>query len=144
MCGRVPQDRPLELWVISNFRVSNLIFSLSFILKAWPLIKKSAISQSQNHLVFSGFVSYHHHRKVVQCAMVIFPGSTKRLTFCFGFDFFSTTKSKLCQNLEFPFMFDQIPYTSKSKHCIRKSKPWIFKTNKFWFSFHFGVPQSFV
>ena len=101
MCGRVPQDRPLELWVISNFRVSNLIFSLSFILKAWPLIKKSAISQSQNHLVFSGFVSYHHHRKVVQCAMVIFPGSTKRLTFCFGFDFFSTTNQNFVKTLNF-------------------------------------------
>ena len=66
------------------------------------------------------------------------------LTFCFGFDFFSTTKSKLCQNLEFPFMFEQIPCISKSKPCIKKSKPWIFKTNKFWFSFHFGVPQSFI
>ena len=53
--------------------------------------------------------------------------------------FFSTTKSKLCQNLEFPFMFEQIPCTSKSKPCVKKSKPWIFKTNKFWFSFHFGV-----
>jgi hypothetical protein len=65
-------------------------------------------------------------------------GSTERLTFCFGFDFFSTTKSKLCQNLEFPFMFEQIPCISKSKPCFKKSKPcfkkskpWNFKTNKF-------------
>ena len=58
--------------------------------------------------------------------------------------FFSTTKSKLCQNLEFPFMFEQIPCISKSKLCIKKSKPWIFTTNKFWFSFYFGVPQSFI
>ena len=76
--------------------------------------------------------------------MIKFWGSTKRLTFCFCFDFFSTTKSKLCQNLEFPFMFEQIPCTSKSKPCIKKSKPWIFTTNKFWFSFYFGVPQSFI
>ena len=61
------------------------------------------------------------------------------LTFCFGFDFFSTRKSKLCQNLDFPSMFEQIPCISKSKPCFGKSKPWIFKTNKFWFSFHFGV-----
>jgi hypothetical protein len=60
-----------------------------------------------------------------------FTGSTERLTFCFGFDFFSTTKSKLCQNLEFPFMFEQIPCISKSKPCFKKSKPWNFKTNKF-------------
>ena len=60
------------------------------------------------------------------------------LTFCFGFDFFSTTKSKLCQNLEFPFMFEQIPCISKSKPCIKKSKPCIFNANKFWFSFYLG------
>ena len=64
------------------------------------------------------------------------------LTFCFGFDFFSTTKSKLCQNFEFTFMFEQIPCVSKSKPCIKKSKPQVFKTNQFWFSIHF--PQSFV
>ena len=67
-------------------------------------------------------------------------GSTKcypNVNIVFWFWFFSTTKSKLCQNLEFPFMFEQIP-------CISKSKPWIFTTNKFWFSFYFGVPQSFI
>ena len=64
------------------------------------------------------------------------------LTFCFGFDFFSTTKSKLCQNLEFTFMFEQIPCISKSKPCIKKSKPWIFKLISFDFESNF--PRSFV
>ena len=47
--------------------------------------------------------------KVLFClSFTVILGSTERLMFCFCFDFFSTTKSKLCQNLEFPIMSEQM------------------------------------